>query len=95
MQTIRVLLSFIATFFTSETGAVRQSTSLPLAWAAGVLAGAATLLGATAAGAVERCGTITCGGVEHYDCCPVGGGNCWISQWCDNGFYWYTCSGVC
>jgi hypothetical protein len=83
MQNILVLLSFIGKFFTSETGAVRQSTSLPLAWAAAVLAAAATLLGATIAQAEANCGVLICAGVQHADCCL--GPGCWISQYCECG----------
>lgn len=98
MQAILVLLSFIGKFLTSETGAVRQRTSLPLAWAAGVLAGAATLIGATEAKADQSCGCKVCPHEYYCACCPETppGQNCWIGLYCkEDGYGYHTCSGVC
>lgn len=69
MQAILLLLSFISRFVTSETGSVRQRTSMPLAWGAGVLMAAALLFGVPGRADAQVCEQLS--GCENNSTCAA------------------------
>lgn len=57
---MQAILSLVAEFITSESGAVPPRTGLPVAWTAGVLVAAAVVLGTPETSAAH------CGAAYHY-----------------------------
>ena len=81
MERLRSMVDLMRWLLASESGAVRLQKSLPLALVAGILTGAAVLLGPTPGNAVD-----TCPGVWGLDSDCKNKAPEYCSGWCDGRY---------